>query len=740
MAELFDPRYQAQDANGLPYAGATLTFYQAGTTTKITIYSDQEATTPRANPVTADATGSFPPIYISGPDRYKFILQSAAGVTLDTADDVGTFGTDGSIGNDQLAAEAVTIDKLNAALISIMGWSFDELADLEATEVSPEITSVRVKERVTGKEGGAFWSRQTSEPDVPDRAKTQDDAGAWWMLEPENGTVTPEMFGAVGGIVIESETRDIFDDIETAGHAVHERHLRIIDDIVRRFKRTECWADVEYTVGTGGLLTWDGSALTGVKEDAYDFIVEFYEVFAPHILTEGRSVTDTELDAVAAISANTTTDAFHDLIEYCSHGRAKGVLSPVTYVINETLRPRFAVTLDGTKGLSRIRMDSSIGYNVPVLQTGDVDEPAFDIFLSNFIVDANYDRLAGSAGLPTSGTPRGTAVCISFTNHARLKGMEAYDAFKHCFDATGATYGSSGVAGTVNAYPEQISYDVIIEDCWQEGCGDDGFTTHSCRKVLIKNCTSMFTTANFTGVTSNSNAYEADDFSLDVRIESCYAAFAYKAIEIKGHADAAAARNVVVDGLEAYKCEVFANIQHIGFGDIGSGETRSASAHNVTMSNLVFRHPINWLGGGLNCAMRILSYTNVDINGFRILQEGADDDYFGTDSSDGGILIFWEGRNVTLRGVEFDGFAASYSAIRVTATSAGYLHIFGLTVTDGPLNAIHHSGTSNGAKTTLNNYALEATAGTKGIIAATALFKNGGEAWISGYSTATDIT
>jgi hypothetical protein len=643
------------------------------------------------------------------------------------------------------AGDGIAVDSTDPAepvvsLRPIVGFQYDTLADLEADTVPAGVSSVRIVERVAGNGGGAFWSRQASEPDVPALAKTQDARGAWWMLNPENGIVTPEMFGARGGLIIESQTRTIFNAIVSAGHVVRERHLRIIDGIVRRFKRTASYSGVSYTIGAGGLLTWTNTSLTGVKVDSYNFIVEFYNVFAPSILTEGRVISAAELNAAAAINASQTTTAIHNMVAYCSHGRAKGVLGPVTYVVNQTIRPRFAVTLDGTRGLSRIRMASNVGYNVPLLQTGGVNEPAFDIHLSNFIVDANYDRLSGTAGTPTGGAHRGTAVCINYTNHARLKGMEAYDAFKHCFDVTGSSYGQSGTPGTVGPYPTQISYDVVIEDCWQEGCGDDGFTTHSCRKVLIRGCTSMFTTANYTGVTSNSNGYEADDFSIDVTIENCHAAFCYKAVEVKGHEDAAAAREVNVHKIEAYKCEAGINIQHIGFGNIGGGQSSSASAFNVRVKDFTLRHPIKWINGGVNAAMRILSYANVDVDGFRVIQEGADPEHFGADSGRGGIEIFWEGRNINLRGIEFDGFAASNSAIRITATASGYINIFGLVITNGPLRGIYQTGASSGAKTTLNNYAISATAGTTGVQAPTGQFNLGTQGFIDGYTTPSVIS
>lgn len=88
MAALFDPYFQAIDANGLPMSGATLAFYIAGTSTEITIYQDSEATTPHTNPVVADSAGLFPPVFIVDLGyNIKFVLKTQAGVTVLTVDD-----------------------------------------------------------------------------------------------------------------------------------------------------------------------------------------------------------------------------------------------------------------------------------------------------------------------------------------------------------------------------------------------------------------------------------------------------------------------------------------------------------------------------------------------------------------------------------------------------------------------------------------------------------------------------
>lgn len=84
MAILFDPHFQAISPIGLPLSGARLHFYRAQTTSRITIYQDADATTPHTNPVIADASGLFPPIFIATTSPFKTVLQSALGITIQT--------------------------------------------------------------------------------------------------------------------------------------------------------------------------------------------------------------------------------------------------------------------------------------------------------------------------------------------------------------------------------------------------------------------------------------------------------------------------------------------------------------------------------------------------------------------------------------------------------------------------------------------------------------------------------
>lgn len=88
MTAIFvQPRQQIIDANGDPINGAYAKFFEAGTTTPLTVYQDSALTTPHATSVTADPDGRLPVIYLTNVS-YKAVLYDADDVVIDTADDL----------------------------------------------------------------------------------------------------------------------------------------------------------------------------------------------------------------------------------------------------------------------------------------------------------------------------------------------------------------------------------------------------------------------------------------------------------------------------------------------------------------------------------------------------------------------------------------------------------------------------------------------------------------------------
>jgi len=75
------------DASGDPLAGGKLTFFEPGTTTPKTVYSDSAESVSIAQPVTLDASGYQPDVFFSG--QAKVVLTDADDVQIDVADPVG---------------------------------------------------------------------------------------------------------------------------------------------------------------------------------------------------------------------------------------------------------------------------------------------------------------------------------------------------------------------------------------------------------------------------------------------------------------------------------------------------------------------------------------------------------------------------------------------------------------------------------------------------------------------------
>ncbi len=75
------------DANGVPLAGGLVYTYSAGTTTPVATYTDVGLTTPNANPIVLDSAGRCT-AYLTVGIAYKFVVQTAAAVSVRTADNI----------------------------------------------------------------------------------------------------------------------------------------------------------------------------------------------------------------------------------------------------------------------------------------------------------------------------------------------------------------------------------------------------------------------------------------------------------------------------------------------------------------------------------------------------------------------------------------------------------------------------------------------------------------------------
>lgn len=125
MANFLTPAVlQVSDASANPLAGAKEYVYATGTTTLLSLFSNEALSTPQANPMIADSAGVFPICFIAE-TKFKVILKSSADVTLYTRDPVFSTGR-----ADNVSAANVTFDgtgigfsstNVQAAIVELFG-------------------------------------------------------------------------------------------------------------------------------------------------------------------------------------------------------------------------------------------------------------------------------------------------------------------------------------------------------------------------------------------------------------------------------------------------------------------------------------------------------------------------------------------------------------------------------------------------------------------------------------------
>lgn len=104
------PNYMpALDLNGGPIAGAKIYFWQNGTTTLQSTFTDETLTVPHTNPVVADAAGVFPSIFADLTAAYTVAIRDADDVPIGGLRDVDNVQAAESqnikVGYDELASD-----------------------------------------------------------------------------------------------------------------------------------------------------------------------------------------------------------------------------------------------------------------------------------------------------------------------------------------------------------------------------------------------------------------------------------------------------------------------------------------------------------------------------------------------------------------------------------------------------------------------------------------------------------
>ena len=204
---LLDPFVRHTDNNGKPLSGGKLFFYAAGTTTDLTVYTDEALSVAHAQPVVSDSSGFFPEIYSGTGTNHKIVLKTSADVTLKTSDNRppyisdsatlpvtsgGTGSTTASAARTALdAASASTVTTINNTVTTISTEQTDATWETgtatTATVVAPDAMRAAIianarsgspdaliwDQKASGTDGGTFttgsWQtrelNQTTDPD-----------------------------------------------------------------------------------------------------------------------------------------------------------------------------------------------------------------------------------------------------------------------------------------------------------------------------------------------------------------------------------------------------------------------------------------------------------------------------------------------------------------------------------------------------------------------------------------------
>ncbi|AUS01811.1 pectin lyase fold/virulence factor [Vibrio phage 1.293.O._10N.261.52.E1] len=288
-----------------------------------------------------------------------------------------------------------------------------------------------------------------------------------------------------------------------------------------------------------------------------------------------------------------------------------------------------------------------------------------NIVIEGFVIDGNYTRITPPyTGVESTG---GCGIGFAFVRNARVSNMRIYDCNKHGIDINAKLYNSSST-GDPESYQDGESRHILIEFCDVSGCGDDQITTHFCRDVTIAWCYTH-DTGDFYSV-GNSNGFEIDDGSSDVKIFGGFAINCSRGVQVKGHDYAPAASDIKIIGLTCENNGQNFVLLHAGFDE----GTRSRSAFDVRITDCTSIVPRK-----KNAETRarrhlsIQSYDNVNITNFTCigtytLVPATDPSNTSDRGGDHAIVMFGGARNIQFTGLTIRGEVDYTTCIQLNNT------------------------------------------------------------------------
>lgn len=229
------------DANGLTVSGAKAYFYESGTTTPITAYSDSAATVAHPSPLVADAGGLFAAVYITG-ESAKVVITKADDTALRTIDPCPVISVGG---------------------VGASGISFSPTVDIPETNVQDAIEAAAA----SAASGFAAYGLGVTgnAPDLANIDATNIGVGQYRTTASTTGTF-PTGITASSTSIVRLER-------ETSALAV----MTLLDDsgkVFQRFMVASSWGAWRHIVTmpasptTGDLVHWNGTAWAGIAAGA----------------------------------------------------------------------------------------------------------------------------------------------------------------------------------------------------------------------------------------------------------------------------------------------------------------------------------------------------------------------------------------------------------------------------------------------------------------------------------------
>lgn len=156
MAAIFQIPYGTLlDVGGLIIPGGTVSFYNAGTTTPQTVYSNSSLSTPLSQPIAADSAGRLPTIYLTT-GSFKVVISDASANVIKTIDNVDS-GLPASTGAIVAAIPAFFAATTTSAARSAIGAA----AASDVTTNSSAISAIQAQITGVGGTLGALAGKST---------------------------------------------------------------------------------------------------------------------------------------------------------------------------------------------------------------------------------------------------------------------------------------------------------------------------------------------------------------------------------------------------------------------------------------------------------------------------------------------------------------------------------------------------------------------------------------------------